>query len=282
MPPALTLSALTLYPVKSCAGIPLQRAVLDRRGLAGDRRWMLVDASGRFITQRDQPELALIRTQWDGAALTLSAGGERCRVAVPGAGARRCQVTVWNDCVDACDAGEYPARWLRRHTGLACRLVYMPESTRRAVDARYARNGDTVGFADGFPLLLISQASLDDLNARLPAPVPMDRFRPNLVVSGCTPFAEDGWRRLRIGGVELDVVKPCSRCAIPGIDQATARRDPHILRVLAGFRRRDGTVYFGQNLLHDGPGRLQLGDEVVVLDQLAANTVDRRSGGRDR
>ena len=257
MPPALTLSALTLYPVKSCAGIPLQRAVLDRRGLAGDRRWMLVDASGRFITQRDQPELALIRTQWDGAALTLSAGGERCR-------------------------GEYPARWLRRHTGLACRLVYIPESTRRAVDARYARNGDTVGFADGFPLLLISQASLDDLNARLPAPVPMDRFRPNLVVSGCTPFAEDGWRRLRIGGVELDVVKPCSRCAIPGIDQATARRDPHILRVLAGFRRRDGTVYFGQNLLHDGPGRLQLGDEVVVLDQLAANTVDRRSGGRDR
>ena len=118
---------------------------------------------------------------------------------------------------------------------------------------------------NGFPLLLLTQASLDGLNARLPAPVPMDRFRPNLVIDGAAPHAEDGWRRLRIGAVTVDLVKPCSRCVIPSIDQATAGRDPHINRVLAGYRRRDGAVLFGQNGLHDGPGSLAVGDPVTVL-----------------
>jgi uncharacterized protein YcbX len=150
--------------------------------------------------------------------------------------------------------------------GLPCRLVYMPDSCQRLVDGHFARDGETVSFADGFPLLLISQASLDDLNRKLDNPVPMNRFRPNLVVNGCDPFAEDGWRRIRIGDVEFDVAKPCSRCVIPSIDQATAQRDGQINRVLAGFRRFNGQVLFGQNLLYQRAGTLTLGDSVEVLD----------------
>jgi len=124
-----------------------------------------------------------------------------------------------------------------------------------------------VSFADGFPLLLISQASLDDLNARLSSPVPMNRFRPNLVVSGCEAFAEDSWRRIRVGEIEFDVAKPCSRCVMPSIDQASGRKDSEILRVLAGYRRgEDRQTYFGQNLLYRGSGEIALGAIVEVLE----------------
>jgi uncharacterized protein YcbX len=141
----------------------------------------------------------------------------------------------------------------------------MPDDARRRVQPLYARRGETVSFADGFPLLLISQASLDDLNARLDQPVPMNRFRPNLVVSGCEAFDEDRWQRIRIGTLEFDVAKPCSRCVMPSIDQATAQRDPQINRVLASYRRRDGQVYFGQNLLYPEYGSLAVGDTLEVL-----------------
>ena len=136
----------------------------------------------------------------------------------------------------------------------------------RAVDPDYARPADQVGFADGFPFLLISQASLDHLNRRLAAPLPMLRFRPNLVVSGCEPYAEDGWRHLRIGDLEFRVAKPCSRCIIPTIDPTTAQRSAEPLRTLRGYRRRDNKVYFGQNLIHDALGRLEVGMPVEVLE----------------
>jgi MOSC domain-containing protein len=175
-------------------------------------------------------------------------------------------VRVWADEVAAVDAGEGAARWLGRLLRQDCRLVFMPPQTRRPVDPHYARRGETVSFADGFPLLLVSEASLAALNARLAQPVPMNRFRPNLVVAGCEAFAEDRWRRIRIGALELDVVKPCSRCAIPAIDQATGQRDPEINRALAAFRRFEGQILFGQNLLHAGPGALRRGDPVEVLE----------------
>jgi uncharacterized protein YcbX len=142
----------------------------------------------------------------------------------------------------------------------------MPDDAVRLVDGLYARDGETVSFADGFPILLISSASLDDLNSRLPSPVPMNRFRPNLVVSDCAPFAEDNWKRIRIGEMTFEVVKPCSRCAVPSIVQETAERDPHINRVLAGYRRFDGKIYFGQNLLYPQGGELRIGDKVEVLE----------------
>lgn len=259
------LSEISIYPVKSCAGISLSSAVLDRFGPAGDRRWMFVSKGGDFMSQREMPAMALIRVAVSEGGIRLARGDSSIDIEEPGASAPVRQVRIWEDRVAARDAGDEAATWASAQFGVSCRLVFMPEETVRRVDGAWASAGETVGFADGFPLLLISRASLDDLNARLPAPVPMNRFRPNLVVTGCDPFAEDGWRRIRIGTMTFDVAKPCSRCVIPSIVQETAARDPHINRALAGFRRRDGQIFFGQNLLYQARGSLAVGDAVEVL-----------------
>jgi uncharacterized protein YcbX len=174
-------------------------------------------------------------------------------------------VVVWGDSVQAAAVGERADAWLSGFLGLACRLVYFPPDTVRAVDPDYARASDQIGFADGFPFLLISQASLDDLNGRLDEAVPMLRFRPNLVVAGCSAYAEDDWRRIRIGEIEFRFAKPCSRCIIPTIDPASGLRGREPLRTLMGYRQRDNKVYFGQNLIHDGVGQLALGMPIEVL-----------------
>ena len=263
----ITVSALTIYPVKSAAGIELQEATLDRFGLSGDRRWLLVSPAGHFITQREEPRLALLAVAVNGGGLSLAFEGEVIEVLTPGEQAGEIRAQIWEDQVRARDAGDAVALWLEQKIGRQCRLVYMPEDAVRRVDGRYASAGETVSFADGYPLLLISQGSLDDLNSRLQQPVPMNRFRPNIVVAGCPAFAEDSWRRLRIDGLEMTVAKPCSRCVMPSIDQATAGRDPHINRVLASYRRRDGSVYFGQNLLYPQTGTIAVGGAVEVMDQ---------------
>ncbi len=261
-----TVSELWIYPVKSCAGHQVEAVTLDRFGPAGDRRWMVIDADGNFLTQREHPRMALVQVEMlDRGGLRLATAGSSCEVALPPPGTAARNVQVWSDQVTAVDAGDAPAAWLSQNLGTACRLVYMPNDSSRPVDPEIARDGQTVSFADAFPLLLISQASLDDLNSRLPQPVPMNRFRPNLVVSGCEPFAEDGWRRIRVGSVEFDVVKPCQRCSIPSIDQATAERDGSINRVLASYRRFDRKILFGQNLLYSGEGRIAVEDPVTVL-----------------
>lgn len=262
----MQLTEISIYPVKSCAGITVQSTVIDRFGPRGDRRWMVVGADGGFITQRDHPAMCRVRVTPRTDGLHLAFAGSELLVDAPGEEVNSRLVRVWEDHVAARDGGDEAAAWLSTHLGVHCRLVYMPQDAVRMVDGAYASEGETVGFADGFPLLLIAQASLDDLNARLPRPVPMNRFRPNLVVSGLEPFAEDGWRRIRIGAMEFDVAKPCSRCVIPSIVQETGERDPAINRVLAGYRRRDGQIYFGQNLLYQGEGELRVGDEVEVLE----------------
>jgi hypothetical protein len=259
------LSGICVYPVKSLAGYESDSIDMDRFGPAGDRRWLVTDPAGRFLTQREHPVMALIKTRAAAESLTLSVDGDDITVPIPGADARERLVQVWEDHARARDAGDAAARWLSDKLGQSCRLFYMPDDSVRLVDGLYASNGETVGFADGFPVLLISQGSLDDLNDRLPSPVSMNRFRPNLVVSGCDPFAEDGWKRIRIGDMTFDVAKPCSRCVMPSIVQETAERDPHINRVLAGYRRFEGKIYFGQNLLYQDTGRLSLGDAVEVL-----------------
>ena len=262
----MQLSGITIYPVKSCAGSNLDNVTLDRFGPIGDRRWLVVDERGRFLSQRDQALMCLVRVEQVQGGIRLSLGDDSIQVTTPGADAPELRVSVWEDSVLALLADSRAAQWLSAQFDRPCRLVYMPDTCRRLVDGLYAREGETVSFADGFPLLLISQASLDDLNSRLDKPVPMNRFRPNLVVSGCDSFAEDGWRRIRIGDVEFDVAKPCSRCVIPSIDQATAHRDGQINRVLASYRRVNGQVMFGQNLLYQRAGTLSLGDSVEVLD----------------
>lgn len=261
----MQLSGITIYPVKSCAGINMDSVILDRFGPVGDRRWLVVDERGRFISQREQAHMALIRVEQVPGGIRLLFGGSSIDSAIPGIDAPEVRVSIWEDSVRAVLADSTAGEWLSAQLGQPCRLVYMPDTCRRLVDGLYARDSETVSFADGFPLLLISQASLDDLNGRLDHPVPMNRFRPNLVVSGCASFAEDDWRRIRIGNVEFDVAKPCSRCVIPSIDQSTAKRDVQISRVLASYRRVNGQVMFGQNLLYQHPGILSVGDLVEVL-----------------
>ena len=261
----MRLSAIYRYPLKSARGEALRSARLDAFGIAGDRRWMLVDANGEFVSQRQLAVLALLGARTDGAGLQLAFAGERREFAPPAAQAPRVTVDIWGDRVPALTAGAAANAWISRCTGRQLRLVYLPEDAQRHADPDYAPAGQRVAFSDGFPLLVVTQASLDDLNTRLERPVPMDRFRPNLVIDGATPFAEDGWRRLRIGDTVIELVKPCSRCVIPSIDQATGGRDAAINRVLAGYRRRGGVVYFGMNALGPAGARLAVADKVAVL-----------------
>jgi uncharacterized protein len=262
----ITLTALYRYPVKSLRGSGFDELAVDARGLAGDRRWMVVDGDGRFVTQRQHPRMCLVDTALDGdGRLTLRAPGMSPLTVAQVDGGRR-QVVVWDDQVEAEQCDPAVDAWLSDFLGIACRLVRMPDDSVRPVDPDYAGPGHRVGFADGFPFLLISEASLDELNGRLTQPVPMARFRPNLVVAGCEAFAEDGWRRIRIGGLAFDLVKPCSRCIIPTIDIATGQRDAEPLRTLMGYRKRDNRILFGQNLVHDGVGLLRRGMPVQVLE----------------
>jgi uncharacterized protein YcbX len=264
---AISLTGIHYYPVKSLRGLSPHRHAVTRLGLANDRRWMLIDADHRFVTQREHSALALVAAELRGEDLVITAPGCSPLVLPPpkddGPGV---QVTVWQDRVTALDTGDVARRWFSDYLGIPVRLVYFPDAELRQVDPAYARPGDATAFSDGFPFLLISEASLAELNRRLEVPLPMRRFRPNLVVAGCEPFAEDRWRRIRVGAIEFRVVKPCSRCAITTIDPETAERSPEPLRTLVTFRRRDKKVYFGQNLIHDGVGTLQLGDTLEVLE----------------
>jgi uncharacterized protein YcbX len=265
----LHLSALHLYPIKSCAPLMQRQAQVEPRGLAGDRRWMIVDEDDRFITGRQQPRLVLVSAEAMAAGLRLAAPGmPPCEVRVPPADAPRRRVSVWRSQVQAQEAEAAAQDWISRFLGQPCRLVYMDQTARRPVDPAYGRPGDEVSFADGFPLLLISQASLDGLNARLAQPVSMLRFRPNLVVAGpLAPHAEDGWKRVRVGAIEFDVVKPCTRCVFTTVipERGVFDTSGEPLRTLRTYRRTAEGVNFGQNLIARGIGLLRLGDPVCLL-----------------
>jgi hypothetical protein len=228
--------------------------------------------TGRFVSQRTRPRLAVVAPEPSCGALVLRAPGREPLVVPlgpdggPAEGGPDRAVTVWRDTVAARDAGAAAAVWFGELLGESARLVFMPDDTRRAVDPAFAAPGDVVSFADGFPWLLISEASLADLNARLPRPLPMSRFRPNLIVSGCAPYAEDGWRTLRIGEAVFRVVKPCARCSVTTVDQETGEPDgPEPLRTLAGYRRAGDGVMFGQNLLAERGGELRVGEPVEIV-----------------
>jgi uncharacterized protein YcbX len=263
-----TLAAITIFPVKSTAGLALDRALVEPRGLAHDRRWMVVDDGGRFITGRQVPALVLIAAAPRDGGIVLSAPGQPpLHVPAPTAGAARRPVVVWKDTVDAVSAGDAASAWLRVVLGRSAHLVAMDAAAHRTVDRGYAQQDDEVSFADGFPLLLVGQASLDALNARLAQAVPMARFRPNLVVAGGAPHAEDGWRRVRVGAVAFDVVKPCTRCVFTTVDPQHGTFDPsgEPLQTLKTYRRTPAGVTFGMNLIARGTGAVAVGDPVAVL-----------------
>ncbi|MFB3306385.1 MOSC domain-containing protein [Pseudomonas sp. AMR01] len=267
----LRLSALYRYPLKSGKAEILQQVGLDKLGVHGDRRWMLVDdASGRFLTQRAVAKMSQLSALWNGAGgLTLSSPGQApLDVALPGSDAELRGVTIWRDTLRVPDAGDAAAAWVSEFIGKPTRLVHVPVERARSTEAGYGKDDDKVGFADGFPLLLIGQASLDDLSHRIGRPMEMLRFRPNLVIEGGEAFAEDGWKRLRIGDVEFRVVKSCSRCILTTIDPASGERsaDREPLATLKTYRESNGDVMFGQNLVNDGAGRLEVGMPVTVLE----------------
>ncbi|ARN75670.1 MOSC domain-containing protein [Oceanicoccus sagamiensis] len=260
----MQVSSLAIYPVKSMAGIALSTMSIASLGPAWDRRWMVVDDSGQFLTQRQLAKMCLISATVDAGQLTLSCEGQTA-ITVEHTPVRQRSVVVWADTVEAEDCGDKVADWLSMVLQCSCRLVFMPEHTQRWVDTDFAKQQETVSFADGFPFLLMSAASLESFNQHLDQPVSSYRFRPNIVVSGCEAFAEDGWQRIRIGEIEFSVVKPCSRCVIPSIDPATGLKQVEVSKALASHRRRDGAVYFGQNLLHRGHGEIGVGDSVEAL-----------------
>ncbi|MFT4767567.1 MAG: hypothetical protein ACI8RN_000695 [Glaciecola sp.] len=265
----MDLSAIYRYPIKSARGHSLDAAVVDRFGVSGDRRWMFIDSAGQFCSQRCTPQMALLDVVSTDSGLRLSFAGDSIELETPGEQHREVPATVWGHSMPAHIADAPVNAWLSEHLGGDLRLVFCPADASRPVDPAYLPSSKLeqhVGFADGFPLLIISQASLDDLNTRLPVPVPMDRFRPNLVIRGTVPYAEDGWRKLRVGSTTLAIVKPCSRCAIPSIDQQTAERDPAINRMLASYRRRDGVIYFGMNAIVTVGAGFAVGDSVEVLE----------------
>lgn len=273
---ALRISALYVHPVKSCAGVRVDELTLDALGAIDDRRFMLVDAAGNFVSQRRHPQLALVsagRTAAGGVILGAR-GRASLEVPVPVASHAPVRATIWEDSVDVRDCGNAPAAWLSALLGLDVRLVYMSSDSVRPIDPRFAPPDARTALSDGFPLLIATDASLADLAGRAGTLLAMERFRPNIVLSGSAAWEEDTWDALHIGDVTMRLVKPCARCSITLVDPLTGNVGVEPLRTLARFRRgvdlgyggaEASKTYFAWNALHDSPGRLRVGDEVRAV-----------------
>ncbi len=262
----ITLTGLFLYPVKSARGIALLSATPTACGLAHDRRFMVVDAQGRFLTQRELSQLARLGVALtpDGLSLSWEGLGRHELPLAPTGGAMR-RVQVWGDTLDALDLGPDVARFLTRALGVTAALVYLPEAVERVPPGDYARDTDRVAFADGFPYLVASESSLAALCARAGQAISMDRFRPNLVVAGAPAYAEDTWRELDVGEAQFELVKPCTRCVITTTDQESGeRRSREPLASLAQDRLWQGQAVFGQNAVPRRLARLEVGARVCV------------------
>ncbi len=270
----MILSELWIYPVKSLGGIRMPSAQVQRRGLQYDRRWMLVDEQGRFVSQREIPAMALLDTTIDESFLTVTKRDNPVQyvqipLAPPVDDLPKLRAEIWSEKASSRLLPDSINNWFSDILGHKLRLVWMPETTKRAADGRYAPKGQYVSFADGFPYLIIGQASLDDLNNRLAEPLPMNRFRPNLVFTGGTPFIEDEWRDFRIGEVPFRGVKTCARCVITTINQLTAARAAEPLKTLATFRKHGNKIKFGQNVVWMGTGESAVIAEGMSLTALA-------------
>lgn len=264
------IAALYIYPMKSARGVAVDEVVLDERGIVGDRRWMVTDRSGKYLGLRAHPRLSLVEAEHTAEGLVLRFGEETIEVETPRPGrAPWLQAQVWSGPCQVLEADPDAAARIGRFLGVPCRLVYLPDNAAGPDASPYGLFGGRerqIALSDGAPILLTTTGSLDDLNRRLDTPVPMTRFRPNIVVAGVAPWAEDHWRRLVVRGIGLRVVKPCPRCAATTVDEATGERGAEPLRTLAAFRRDSTGVNFGVNVAHEATGRLQLGDRVEVAE----------------
>jgi uncharacterized protein YcbX len=262
----ITVSSLIYYPIKACRGSEVESSEVERMGLEHDRRLMVTTEAGEFLTQREYPRLAFVMPTLKNEVLTICAPDfDSIQISIQKTGVPQL-VNVWNSKgVRAIDQGDEAAQWLSDWLGAPVRLVHIADGFKRKVNPQYAiLEDDHTGFADGYPILLISEESLQDLNARLDTPVPMNRFRPNLVVRGCEPYAEDTWNKIKIGDVELAVVKPCPRCVVTTIDKETLEQVKEPLKTLSKYRRHELGAIFGQNIIPINGGSLRLGMNVEV------------------
>jgi uncharacterized protein len=271
-----TLASVHIYPLKGCRAIDLGESAVEPWGLAGDRRWLVVDSDYRFISQREHASMARLVVRYaQGSGIEVSSDGcPPLWIATPGPDAEILKVTVWRSTVPASAAGYEADAWFTAYLGEPARVVYLDDPTRRPVDPDFGAAGDVVSFADGYPLLATSTGSLDQLGDWLEAAgerrVPMNRFRPNVVLSGFEPWAEDRWRRIRIGSVSFRVAKPCGRCVVTTTDQFTGQRGAQPLKMLGARRRFGQALVFGQNLIPDFPGLIRVGDPVKVTEFISA------------
>jgi uncharacterized protein YcbX len=262
----LQISELYIYPIKSLAGIAVKEATVSATGFEYDRRWMLVDENNRFISQREVPQLALLHVTIERTGLRVTHKIKRDSIAIPFTSSGiEVAVSIWDD---TC-TGEYVIKeiddWFTAILGLKCRLVYMPDTSKRLVDQRYAPGNSITSFSDAYPFLIIGQASLDDLNSRLEEALPMNRFRPNIVFTGGKPYEEDLIAHFKIGEVNFYGVKLCDRCVITTIDQNSLSKGKEPLKTLSEYRRKNNKILFGQNLVHEGDGVITVGDCLQII-----------------
>lgn len=268
----LIISELLIYPVKSMGGISVESCRVTDRGFEHDRRWMLVDAENRFITQREFPELVFFRTAILGNNINITDRRDDCSINIPLVtnGGETIAVDIWDDRCEAICMDQQISDWFSARLSQPVTMVYMPDQSRRPVDPAYAENGELTSFSDGYPVLIIGEASLQDLNRRLEMPVAMDRFRPNIVFKGELPFEEDGFQKIMAGDVQFKAVKPCARCILTTTDQESGMRSPEPLKTLSVYRKLNNKIYFGQNLLVLKTGRIQVGDKLTILSHQPA------------
>ena len=264
----IQLSNLTYYPIKACRGFDVTESRVERMGLANDRRMMVVTPKGEFLTQREHPKLALVTPTLGNGSITLSAPNfDSIQFVIQKSGTPT-SVNIWKSSgVSAIDQGDESAQWLSDWLGASVRLVHVDEKFKRKLNPEYSVSAeDHTGFADGYPILVISEESLRDLNSRLDSDLPMNRFRPNMVVKGCEPFAEDTWKRIRIGGIEMAFVKPCPRCVVTTIDKETLAKNKEPLKTLNTYRKQEGGAMFGMNVIPLNEGEVRVGMIVEILE----------------
>lgn len=270
----LTVSQLFIYPIKSLGGIPLSSAMVTDRGFQHDRRWMLVDKNNQFLTQRELPQMSLLQVGLTTEGLQVSHkknNDQSIDIPFNKFSGNEINVQVWDDNCPAIGIDKETDQWFSDNLDHSCRLVYMPDTTQRKVDTQYATKNEITNFSDGYPFLILGQSTLDDLNNKLIDPLPINRFRPNIVFTGGKAFQEDGMEHFTVNTINFYGVKLCGRCMITTINQDDSSTSLEPLKTLASYRAKNNKVYFGQNLLHDGSGLVKIGDELKIIKQKEYN-----------
>jgi uncharacterized protein YcbX len=266
----LRITEIWIYPIKSLGGIRVKSAKVFEKGLQYDRRWMLIDRDNDFMTQRIYPKMALFKLQFQSRWLLpskfkITHGKDSISLSLNHSFiSKPIKAIVWDDEVEVYEVNKNYSAWFSSRLGIECKLVSFPEKNSRSVDQKYQINHEQVSLADAYPLLLIGEQSLGDLNSRLDEPVPMNRFRPNLVFSGGQPFDEDKWKNFSVGKNKFAAVKPCARCVLTTVNQNTAEKGIEPLATLSKYRKQDNKVLFGQNLIAIDHEEIYEGDEITL------------------